>query len=564
MNGTASLDTSTGVATYTPSSGTTASSDSFSYTVTDSEGRSATGTVNILLAAQAPVAYDFTVSTDAGVAMYIPMLNEVYVPLGETVTATAIGTPDHGSAVLDLDDSQVTYTPPSDTSITSDSFSYTVGNGHGDYSSATVHVKIVPTTSSSDNRPVAVDQTSGTTPGTAITIPVLEGDTDPNGATLSVQSVGTPNDGTAVINSNGSVTYTPSSTAADSWDSFPYTITNGTETATATVTVGLTGASGSGSDGPIAHDISVSTTPGTPITISPLSNCSESDDNPMWLIGLGSQPSGGSAEADTEGTIVYTPNAGTTYDEFTYTVMDTSGVTGTASVYIQVLPSAGSGSGGAVGPPIVRESQAFCLAAGGRIDGMNLAADAVDPAGLSLSVTLLSAPTHGQLLRDPSTGLYSYVSNGSDHFGIDAFQFELSDGTYTTAAIRVAVLYYDNTADPLSPAITEFPNADDSPIFGPEAGDPLQPMMVAQGSLNDCWFVAAAVGLAQRRRGEIMSRMEDNGNGTYTMCGPKHTLAEIPAPPLLTIADPAMDHGRRLVHIRGWKLARGSGKAVCA
>ena len=95
-----------------------------------------------------------------------------------------------------------------------------------------------------NHNPVAVDDSfavnedSGT-----ITLDVLTNDTDEDNvppaasnAGLTVTAVTTPTNGTAVINANSTVTYTPSPGFSGA-DSFIYTVSDGVGTATATVAV---------------------------------------------------------------------------------------------------------------------------------------------------------------------------------------------------------------------------------------------------------------------------------------------------------------------------------------
>ena len=73
--------------------------------------------------------------------------------------------------------------------------------------------------------PDAVDDTAGTPSDTATTIEVLSNDSDPEGDTLSVTTVGAAASGTVVLNPNGTVTYSPDVGFIGS-DSFTYTITD--------------------------------------------------------------------------------------------------------------------------------------------------------------------------------------------------------------------------------------------------------------------------------------------------------------------------------------------------
>ncbi|CAG0931401.1 Collagenase ColH [Thermoflexales bacterium] len=87
--------------------------------------------------------------------------------------------------------------------------------------------------------PIAVADTSTTTVGVPVTINVLANDSDPDGDPLSVIAITPPLSGTAAINLDNTITYTPTSGFAGI-DAFTYTISDGRGgTDTAVVTVGI-------------------------------------------------------------------------------------------------------------------------------------------------------------------------------------------------------------------------------------------------------------------------------------------------------------------------------------
>lgn len=91
-------------------------------------------------------------------------------------------------------------------------------------------------TSTTNKPPVAVNDSASTRSGTTVKISVLANDYDPEGKPLSLKSVGAPSRGKAVINSDGTVTYTPNGKFKGT-DSFSYTVSDGVNLASATVTV---------------------------------------------------------------------------------------------------------------------------------------------------------------------------------------------------------------------------------------------------------------------------------------------------------------------------------------
>lgn len=98
-----------------------------------------------------------------------------------------------------------------------------------------VDVKSNPTPPENSS-PAASNDFSSTDPAVPVTINVLSNDNDPDGDALSVVSVTDAANGGAVINGNGTITYTPGAGFTGT-DSFQYTISDGKDQATATVTV---------------------------------------------------------------------------------------------------------------------------------------------------------------------------------------------------------------------------------------------------------------------------------------------------------------------------------------
>jgi hypothetical protein len=94
-------------------------------------------------------------------------------------------------------------------------------------------------TSAVNAAPVAVDDSASTAVNTAVTIAVLANDRDPEGQTLRVTAVTQGSKGQVTINSNGTVTYRPNSKVSGQTDSFRYTVTDGTSSASASVAVSI-------------------------------------------------------------------------------------------------------------------------------------------------------------------------------------------------------------------------------------------------------------------------------------------------------------------------------------
>ena len=234
-NGTLTLN-SDGSFTYTPNANFSGT-DIFTYVADDGISSSNIATVTITVNNvddDPPVAVDDTPTADEDVPLNIDVLGNDSDPDGDTLSILSVTVPDQGGAVVN-NGTDVTYTPASDF-YGVETFSYTVTDGTaGDERSATVTV----TVNSINDDPVANDDTAATDEDTAVTINVLENDTDVDtGDTLTVTSVTQPGNG-AVINNGTDVTYTPNADFFGS-DSFTYTVgdgNGGSATGTVNVTV---------------------------------------------------------------------------------------------------------------------------------------------------------------------------------------------------------------------------------------------------------------------------------------------------------------------------------------
>ncbi len=220
--------------TYTPSANVNGT-DSFTYTISDGKGGTSTATVSMTINAvnDAPVAVNDSATTNEDTAVTVNVrANDTDVE-GQTLTITAVTQGAKGKVTINAG-STVTYAPNANVNGT-DSFTYTISEGSGGTSKATVNVTI----NAVNDAPIAVADSASTAKNTAKTISVLSNDSDVEGTTLSVSAVTVPAHGTAAINSNGTISYTPANGFIGA-DSFTYTASDGALTATATVSITVT------------------------------------------------------------------------------------------------------------------------------------------------------------------------------------------------------------------------------------------------------------------------------------------------------------------------------------
>jgi hypothetical protein len=190
--------------------------------------------------------------------------------------------------------------------------------------------------------PVAVDDSATTAEDTPVSIAVLANDTDADGNSLSTTAVTNPPHGTASINGNGTVAYTPDP-AYSGPDSFSYTVSDGaggSDTGNVSVTVTAV------DDPPTAAAKTASTTSPNPVTITLTGTDPDTCQLTFQVVdlpdhgGVGSLVNqacvAGSPNADSA-TVVYTPTVGYSGpDAFTYRVVDATSASAPATVSITV------------------------------------------------------------------------------------------------------------------------------------------------------------------------------------------------------------------------------------
>lgn len=299
---------------------------------------------------------------------------------------TILTAPSQGDVVL-ATDGTFTYTP--DTDYTgSDTFTYMVtGDGGSDTASVAITVAAAP---------VAAADAVFTPANTAKVIDVIGND---SGAGISVAFLTDGAHGEAVLNADGTFTYTPDTGFSGS-DSFTYALTGDGGTATATVSVTVT---------PVATDDVATTTANAAVS----GNVATNDVGSNTSVALASAPDDGTLTLNSGGTFTYTPDTRFSgLDEFTYT-LTAAGGTATATARISVTPVAPDDQGATVaGQPTV----------------INVLGN---DSGTALAVTSFTAPSHGTVTMVAGGLSYTPASGFS---GIDTFRYTTTDasgGTFT-------------------------------------------------------------------------------------------------------------------------------------
>lgn len=319
-----------GSVTYTPDADYFGA-DSFDVEVSDGQGGTATSTVSVTVdpVNDDPAAADDTAQVVIGSSIIIDVLGNDSDVDPDTLTVTAATDGADGTVTINPDGT-VTYTHTGSSTGT-DTFSYTVGDGNGGFDTADVTVQVLD---EPNTPPVAVADAINLLEDGSITYQPGGNDTDANGDTVVASAIasGAAN-GTAVVNPDGTVTYTPDADYNGA-DSFSVTVTDGNggfDTAVTNVTVGAV------NDAPVANDDAATTTENTAVVINLLGNDTDDGDGPsaLFIASLGAAANGTVVD-NGNGTVTYTPDAGTSGpDSFTYEVSD-GDLTDTATVDVTV------------------------------------------------------------------------------------------------------------------------------------------------------------------------------------------------------------------------------------
>ncbi|TAK15355.1 MAG: tandem-95 repeat protein [Acidobacteria bacterium] len=326
-NGTATVNAD-GTFTYTPNANFHGT-DSFTYRLCDVDGDCATATVTITITSvnDVPVAVNdsFTTPEDTPVSGTLKT-NDTLSGDGGNVWTKA-SDPSNGTATVNPDGT-FTYTPNANFNGT-DSFTYTLCDADGDCATATVTITIT----SVDDAPIAVNDAFTTDEDTPVA-GTLTGNDTPSGDGGNVWSkVTNPANGTAVVNADGTFTYTPNANFFGT-DVFTYRVcdTDG-DCSTATVTITIR----SVNDVPLAMDDAFTTTEDTPVSGTVVTNDTLSGDGGnVWTL-LTSTSNG--TLTFVNGAFTYTPRKDFSgIDSFTYKICDVNGDCSSATVIITINP----------------------------------------------------------------------------------------------------------------------------------------------------------------------------------------------------------------------------------
>lgn len=183
-----------------------------------------------------PIANDDTVPTDEDTSViFDPTSNDSDLD-GDPLEVTAIGNPANGT-IIDNGNGTFTYTPDPDFNGT-DMATYTIDDGNGGTATGTITFNVA----SVNDDPVAEDDSYSVSRLGTLALAasdLLTNDSDVDGDTLSIESIGAASNGYAFLGINGTVYYFANGNFTGA-DAFSYTVADsngGTDTAMVTINV---------------------------------------------------------------------------------------------------------------------------------------------------------------------------------------------------------------------------------------------------------------------------------------------------------------------------------------
>ena len=433
--------------------------DAFEYKVKNSNGDlSEKAFVNLFASNvnDAPTSTGTSVTLNEGAESTFSLSYSDSDSAADQITFTIASQPTNGN-IIDLGSGSIRYIHNGG-ETTSDSFTYTVGDGEFTTAAVTVSITVLAVndlpTSSNLNVTVAEGGTSS-----AIAVTGTDIETNDNNLTFKLET-GASN-GTVAISSAGVWTYTHNGTET-STDSFTYSANDGTANGNpATVSITITSVDTS----PVTTAVAIALNEGAAATYDLATNTTDSDTNSGITYIVVSAPSNGAltdpnnsnasvtiGSALAGSTVTYTHNGGeTTSDTFTFKANDTNSDSNISTATVTVtavndIPTITATTDGSADFNVDEKD----------VVAISIVANDVDSTTLTYSV--VTAPTGGTLTATDGSELangnsipggiltYTHTADITSN-ATDSFQVKVNDGTAdsATATINLAITAIDES-----------------------------------------------------------------------------------------------------------------------
>ncbi|WP_415762878.1 tandem-95 repeat protein, partial (plasmid) [Priestia megaterium] len=426
-----------GTYTYTPNENYNGT-DSFSVVVSDGQGGTAVSTITITILPVndppvGPVVVTLVTNEDTPVSSQITAVD----PDGEVLTYTLQDPPTNGVAVVNADGT-FTYTPNGNYNGP-DTFTVLISDPSGAFIVTSVFVTVTPV----NDVPVVPNYEFVINEDTTLNSQVVATDIDGNPLTYALLTG--PVNGTVVVNSDGTYTYTPNENY-NGVDSFSVVVSDGQGgTAVSTITITILPVN----DPPVGPVVvTLVTDEDTPVS----SQITAFDpDGEVLTYTLQDPPTNGVAAVNADGAFTYTPNGNYNGpDTFTLLISDPSGAFIVTSVFVTVTP---------VNDVPVVPNYEFVINEDTTLNSQVVATD-ID--GNPLTYALLTGPVNGTVVVNPD-GTYTYTPN-ENYNGVDSFSVVVSDGQGGTAVSTITITILPVNDPPVGPVVVTLVTNEDTPV----------------------------------------------------------------------------------------------------
>ncbi|WP_252973552.1 Ig-like domain-containing protein [Vibrio navarrensis] len=464
QKGQVTIDQTAGTFVYTPNANENGS-DSFTYTIADSEGSvslAATVSVNIGSVNDAPVASADTLTFDEDVTSTLDVLSNDSDIEDGSFTASSISLQDLGQgegvysfATVSVNADGTLNIVPAANVNGQHSFTYTLTDSSQAVSaSATVTLNITPV----NDAPVAVDNSAQLLEEGSFEVNVLGNDSDVDTGDsfdlTSVKVVDQPAHGSVSVTVSGAIVYSPEENYFGE-DSFTYTVADaaGAVSNVATVTMTVTPVN----DAPMAQAQSQTLDEDNSLVITLVGSDIDNDDDTLQYV-ITEPVSHGVLEPLTNNSWRYTPEANFNgSDFFLFKVSD--GDLDSAEVRVDLTVNAVNDTPTATDVSAMGEEET----------PLTITLNGSDVEGSSLSYQVATAPVNGNVTI---TGNQAVYTGNSNFFGQDSFTYSVSDGELTSEAALVTITLSNvNDAPVISGSPSTQVDEDSAYQFVPQASD---------------------------------------------------------------------------------------------
>jgi hypothetical protein len=340
-------------------------------------------------------------------------------------------------------------------------FRYAISDGRSDPVPGTVVVS-VSNASSVDQAPVLRPDILELRPGRTAPVRVLLNDYDPEGGPLRVVGVAEAPEATLRVGPGGQEIFVSVAPGAVTGFSFGYDVVDEAGNRNASFVQVRLVPEGEANRPPIARPDVARTRVDAAITIAVLANDSDPDGDPVRLESIVAQPAFGTAVANADGTVTYTPIGDVTgSDRLRYVVVDAFGDGAIGEVLIGVI-----GVDGANHPPSAADD-AYTVLAGSDPIALDVTTNDYDMDGDHLTVARTAGADGVVDVLDPRTHVTfdppATVPAGAETSGVQVtFTYDVDDGrggsdsavvtvTVVAALQPVAPIAVDDQAGPVRP-----------------------------------------------------------------------------------------------------------------